>query len=435
MGYQLNPFSIWYLYSVDMSLATMILEVHSAFDERRMYFLKPTTVDKAGQVEDADAMSNAHSQRSRALDSKNYWPRHIHMSLFSSGEGTCRLVVSDLLEALSEGRNPIDGKITLESSKSHEEVDTRLISDGQPVDPLLMNVVQKMHFLLSWWWMGVVAFSRIIREPTHLWLQGNPPVWYRPVPLGVSLARNANIAERTMEISFRRYLRSLVEQCQVPIALKYVPCGISDLENELILSPSAKAKQDNSVEEIEFKTLTPAFYTRFAFYAHDLEALFSELRESCTIWVSRPDLLPKLLFRKPTSALEARGITDFLYFEAIRYLRRRPERIMQALTPSQRLPTSSTRATIVDIRNFRISAMDAFVLRQDDAKMRRRYRSLVLRLFVAERFAFGRLLLVDATLILLETWLTWNIAFAWEGRTRILALAGTVWAYGYWWHG
>lgn len=67
--------------------------------------------------------------------------------------------------------------------------------------------------------------------------------------------------------------------------------------------------------------------------------------------------------------------------------------------------------------------MDAFMLRQEDVKMRKRYRSLVLRLFVMERLGPGSALLVDATLISLQTWLAWKFAFAWEGKTRMLALA------------
>ncbi|ROW13384.1 hypothetical protein VPNG_05504 [Cytospora leucostoma] len=223
------------------------------------------------------------------------------------------------------------------------------------------------------------------------------------------------------------YLRSLVEQCQAPIALSYIPSEAAGLGKELMLSPSANSKQDDGVEKIIFEVLAPAFYTRFVFYAHDLEAFFSELRESCTISVSRADLLPKLLFRRPTTALEAGSLVDYLYFEAIRYLRRRPEKF---LTPSQQPPKPSTSTMALDIRDFRISPMDAFMLRQDDAKLRKRYRSLVLRLFVAERFAFGSLLLLDVTLIVLQTWLAWSVISAWEGKTRILALAAVVWAYG-----
>ncbi|KUI61774.1 hypothetical protein VP1G_08913 [Cytospora mali] len=430
LGYLYNPVSFWYLYSTHMSLAAMIVEFNNTFGERRMYFLMPPVARKDGLIEEADSPRNTNSQRADAAIFKKEWAKDFHMSPFNSRKGSYSLILSDPLKALSEGRGSLDGSITLKSSKGHEKMVSRLYSDGQPVDPSTMTVVQKVRFLLSWWWVGFVTFPRMVNEAGRLWLQRKLHIWFKPVPLKTSLCRNADYAERAMEVSFRRYLRSLVEQCQVPIALKYVPSGTVDVDKETMLSPSAKTKQDGGIEEIEFKALTPEFYTRFAFYAHDLEAFFSELRESCTIWVSRPELLPKLLFRKPTAALEARGLIDYLYFGAIRYLRQRPERIMRPLTSSQKLPKPSTHTITVDIRDFRISPMDAFMLRQDDAGLRKRYRSLVLRLFLAERLAFGSLLLVDATLIILQTWLAWNITLAWEGKTRSLALAVAVWAYG-----
>lgn len=430
LGYLFNPVSFWYLYSADLSLAAMIVEVNNTSGERRMYFLTQEAAVKDSQIDDADVLRNANSRLSNTPVFQKEWPKDLHASPFNSRKGSYRIAVSDPLKALSEDMDPIDCTITLKSSKGHAKLVARLISHGQPIDPLKMTAVQKIRFLLSWWWVGFVTFPRMVNEAGRLWFQRRLHFWHKPVPLEKSLGRNAVSAERTMEVAFRRYLRSLVEQCQAPIALTYVPSGTSDSAKESMLSPSAKAKQDDGIEEIEFKALTPEFYTRFAFYAHDLEALFSELRESCTIWVSRPDLLPKLLFRKPTAALEVRSPMDYLYFGAIRYLRRRPERIMRPLTSSQPPPRSSTHTVAVDIRDFRNSPMDAFMLRQEDAKMRKRYRSIVLKLFVAERFALGRLLLVEAVLIMLQTWLAWRIAFAWDGKTRILALAAAVQMFG-----
>lgn len=132
------------------------------------------------------------------------------------------------------------------------------------------------------------------------------------------------------------------------------------------------------------------------------------------------------MFRKPTAALVIRNPMDYLYFGAIRYLRRRPERIARPLTSNQQGTKSSANTVTVDIRDFRNSPMDAFVLRQEDANMRKRYRGIVLRLFVADRLAFGSLLLVDATLIVIQTWIAWRITFAWDGKIFIWALAVAV---------
>lgn len=75
--------------------------------------------------------------------------------------------------------------------------------------------------------------------------------------------------------------------------------------------------------------------------------------------------------------------------------------------------------------------MDAFIMGQGDAKLRRQYRSLVLKLFVADRLAFGSLLLVDVALLALQTWLAWRMAFAFEGSKRVFGLVPAILLCGY----
>lgn len=414
-----------------MSLAALVIEVNNTFDERRMYFLTPSEIEHGGHIEHSQGATRADAQNSSTpAVFKQEWSKDFHVSPFNSRKGSYSLQAFDPLRSVAEGRESIDSTITLKSSKGHGKIVARLVSNGEPIDPSNMSIAQKWRFLLSWWWVGFVTFPRIVKEAANLWFKRKLHVWYRPEPLKESMGRNADSTERKLELMFRKYLRGLVEQCQAPIALKYVPCGLAGSGRELMLSPAAKDKGDADVDEMEFKVLTPVFYTRFVFYAHDLEALFSELRESCTIWISRPDLLPKILFKKPAPALEARNPMDYAYYEAIRYLRRRPDAIVRPLTSGQPLQQSSP-TTAVDIRDFRISSMDAFMLQQEDADMRKQYRSLVLRVFVAHRLVFGNLFLVDAALIVLRTWLAWIVTFAWEGKTRMFGFAAALWICGY----
>ncbi|KAJ4422481.1 hypothetical protein N0V82_002815 [Gnomoniopsis sp. IMI 355080] len=429
LGYHFNPASFWYLYADDMSLRGMIIEVNNTFDERRMYLLRP---QKTAEAEIEGAEHRPVKNGPSSLDPpvfKQQWPKDFHVSPFNSRKGAYSLLAYDPLRALAEGRSPIDSTITLKSSKGHGKIVARLVSKGHAIDPSRMSFRQKAVFLSSWWWVGFITFPRIVREAARLWFQRKLHVWYRPEPLKESMGRNADSAERRLEVAFRSYLRSLVKQCHAAVAVKYIPSGIASVGEELMLSPSAKSKSE--VEDLEFKVLTPVFYTRFVSYAHDLEALFSELRESCTIWVSRPELLPKLLFKGPAPALEARSPLDYLYFEAIRYLRRRPERIVRPLTSSQTYVESPATTYAVDIRDFRISSMDAFIQKQEDAKLRNMYRSLVIKLFVADRLGFGSLLFVDTALIMFETWLAWTVAFAFQGKMRVLGLVTAILAYGY----
>lgn len=431
LGYHFNPASFWYLYSADLSLSGMIVEVNNTFDERRMYFLRPAEAPGTGQVEASQCTPASNGYKSnKPPPFKQTWPKDFHVSPFNSRKGSYSLLASDPLKAMRDNRDPIDTTITLKSSGGHGKIVARLVSEGHAVDPLSLSFVQKFRFLLSWWWVGFVTFPRIVREAGRLWFQRKLHVWYRPEPLRESMGRSADSTEQKLELMFRKYLRSLVEQCRAAVAVKYIPSGLTASGEELMLSPSAKS-ESAGVEEMDFKVLTPAFYPRFVFYAHDLEALFSELRESCTIWVSRPDLLPKLLFKNPATALEARSPLDFVFFEAIRYLRRRPEQIVRPLTSSQTPAQSGTNTSVTDIRDFRISSMDAFTLRQEDNKLRRRYRSLVLRLFIADRLFLGSLLLVNALLILFQMWLAWTAAFAWQGRLRVLGFTIAMLICGY----
>ena len=160
-------------------------------------------------------------------------------------------------------------------------------------------------------------------------------------------------------------------------------------------------------QELEVKILTPVFYQRFVRYAHDLEALFCEFRESSTVWVSRPDLLPKLVLKKHLPQLTTPSPADFVYFKTIQRLRRNPERIDRPLTSSD---SPKTRPREVDIRGFRISAMDGYVLAQEGIETRRLYRGTVLRLLLADRVSFGSVPLLQMQCFMLQLWLAWVIS-------------------------
>lgn len=402
----------------------MVLEVNNTFDERRMYFLTPAETAIADKTE-AD----------KPPIFKQEWPKDFHVSPFNSRKGSYSLLASDPLHALSQNRNPIESTIVLKSSKGHGKIVARLFSDGDAVCPSSMTLLQKVRFILSWWWVGFVTFPRIVKEAGRLWFKRKLHVWYRPEPLKESMGRHADAAEELLETPFRKYLRNLVKQSHAAVAVKYIPSGIPNADTEVMLSHSAKLTVDGSVSDgvelTEFKVLTPAFYTRFVFYAHDLEALFSELRESCTIWVSRPEVLPKILFKKPEPILETHSPLDFVLFEAIRHLRRRPEQTMRPLTSSQTVAKPSATASIQDIRDFRNSSMDAFIMRHDDKRLRRCYRNLVLKLLLADRLAFGSLLLVDTAILFSQAWLAWTMVFLWQGKTRLFGFAAAILAFGY----
>ncbi|KAI1773462.1 hypothetical protein F4818DRAFT_110435 [Hypoxylon cercidicola] len=406
LGYHFNPVSFWYLYSADKRLAATILEVNNTFDERRMYFLTPdddAVAIEAPQNNAATGDSQTH-QPDGSKPLKQTWPKDFHVSPFNSRKGAYSLIAHDPLHSNMEGRGPINSTINLISSKKNAKLVARVFSEGGAIDPTKMTILQKLRFFTSWWWVGFVTFPRIVKEAAVLFFQRKLHVWYRPEPLNTNIGRHADKIESQLEPLFRRYLRYLVGQSPEPLVVRYVPSGIADAQTETMIS--SRARTDPSLgAEMEFKVLTPAFYSRFVYYAHDFEAMFCELNENHTIWVSKPELLPKLVIKKqPPSLLQTTSYLDYGYFTAIKNLRRRPERIERPLTSSQ---TGSTDHSQKDIRGFRLSAMDGYVLAHEDTKARRVYRGSVLKLFVADRIAMS-----SVDILQLEHWIL-KLLLAW----------------------
>lgn len=280
----------------------------------------------------------------------------------------------------------IDVTINLVSSKGHSKLVARLSSEGDAIKPSTMNVVRKTKFLAGWFWVGFATFPRIAKEAALLFFKRRLHVWYRPEPLKESMGRLADNTEKQLEEVFRKYLRHLVNQSPSPVVIKYIPSGIPGPAEEIFGSPSS-TEAPKTAEHAEIKILTPVFYSRFVHYAHDFEAMFSELAESRTVWVDKPELLPKIFLKKAAPLLQASNLVDYLCFQLIKNLRCRPQKIERPLTSAA--TSSPSTHTTMDIRGFRISSMDAYVLGQDNVRLKREYRSAVARLFIADRFALG----------------------------------------------
>lgn len=380
----------------------MLLEVNNAFGERRIYYILPDD-DAEGQITDG---KKQHPNAQTIF--KQSWPKDFHVSPFNSRKGSYILTTIDPLVPSMTGSGLLSVAINLLSSKGHVKLSSMLTSGGAPIDPYKMTILDKLTFLTSWWWVDLATVPRILRELAVLFYSHGLHVWWRPEPLKGTIARTASSTERQLEAVFRRYLRHLVEQSPTPLTVNYVPSGISEKTEELMLSPRAKIKAGIS-QELEIRVLTPIFYSRFVYYAHDLEAFFCEINESCTIWASRPDLLPKLLLKKPTMTLESSGLRQYAYFKMIQRLRVRPKRIERPMT-SSRVKAAKARAAVVDIRKFFISSMDAYVMENELASAQSAYRSSVLKLFVADRIALGSVQLLEAQRLILQAVVAWLLS-------------------------
>ncbi|EPE04995.1 cyclopropane-fatty-acyl-phospholipid synthase [Ophiostoma piceae UAMH 11346] len=450
LGYHFNPVSFWYLYDADKTLAAMILEVNNTFGERRMYFL--SREESGSEAKDSPQLF------------KQKWPKDLHVSPFNSRKGSYELLANDPLAPSMQGTGPLSAKIVLRSSSDHSKIVACLASERRPADstsphafdPEAMSLWQRIRFLAGWWWVGFATFPRIVRQAGILFFSKKLHVWFRPEPLEKSMGRLADETEQKLEVVFRQYLRHLVESSggtgsSQSLAVKYVPCGIANGSAETFYSrPEAASlsgnnngqchvtRQKGPTEKIEFRVLTPVFYTRFVYYAHDVEALFCELRESCTVSISPPSaatvFTKQVLARaRPPPPLEVSNPIDFYMFSAIQKLRRRPKQLESPVTwpknvyasgTSQTSATPTSPFTVSDVRGFRPSAMDGYILSlagdEDKDKavvgLHKVYRSTVLKLFIADRMALGALSLLQLEILVLRilaAWVVAHIMLAW----------------------
>lgn len=380
-----------------------MLEVNNTFGERRPYLVLRDTAEDATRISASETVVHSNPSDTQI---KASWKKDFHVSPFNSRNGSYSLLARDPFENNMRSFCGIDNTINLISSKGQSKLFAQLRSEGEAVIASQMNPLVKMRFILTWFWVGFLTFPRIVKEAGSLLFSHQLHVWYRPEPLKDGLGRLADDTERRLEPIFRQYLRFLVEQSPNPLNVTYVPSGILESGEETFIS-SKTTCQSEQTQHLKIRILTPVFYSRFVHYAHDFEAMFSELAENHTIWVDEPEILPKLFLKQQPPPLHVSSFVDFMYFKLIQKLRRRPARIVRPMTSADR-----TKATMnaEDVRSFRISPMDAFVLGHSNKETRGSYRSLLVRIFVADRLFFGMTEVVYALELIGRFGVAWWLA-------------------------
>lgn len=202
LGYSFNPVSFWYVYSGDLELRFMVLEVNNTFGERRMYLLKGSGDHDAGDQEGgADGNGNGVAKGSDKTTTKKFtdaWAKDFHVSPFNSRKGSYALTAHNPFVPLSQpSTSPprIDNTITLKSSKAHGKLVARIFSTSDAINPASLGFGGKAKFLLSWWWVGFVTFPRILREAGRLFWKRRLHVWLRPEVLKGSVGRDGTGVE------------------------------------------------------------------------------------------------------------------------------------------------------------------------------------------------------------------------------------------------
>jgi hypothetical protein len=379
-GFHFNPVSCWFLYSSDKVLEAIILEINNVFGERHPYLL----VGELQKQEEEHIQDMTHNgQVLQRAQIKTSWRKRFHVSPFNSRKGSYSILVKDPPEPGMQGFRGLDISITLSSSKDQPKLVAKLLSEGEAINPYRMGILGRVGFISSWLCSVLTILPRFMMQSAILFFKHNLHFWYRPEPLKDSIGRSANGIEKILEQVFREYLEYLAQQSTAPVIIRYMPGGVAEASEETFISPSTYNPGDSTCE-IKLKVLTPLFYSRFVYYAHDSEAIFCEMAESCTIWTDKPEQLTKVFLKKGSPPIHAYNLLDYMHFQLIKNLRRRPDKVERPLT-STNGHSSSVKG--IDIREFRMSSMDAFVLEQVDTELKNAYLRSVVRLFVADRIA------------------------------------------------
>lgn len=386
----------------------MVLEVNNTFGERRLYLLK------AEEKATDNSVPDGFDAPAKSTKFTNAWDKDFHVSPFNSRKGTYSLTAADPAAALKSGSKILDNIVVLNSSKAHAKLVARVYSDGDHMDPTSMSTSQVLNLLASWFWVGFLTFPRIIAQAYKLYFKRKLHVWFRPEVMASSIGRTHTSSEAIMEAFFLAYLSYLVDAGPSPLSVTYTPAG--GLGHPMVLT-SKNIAQDQEPKELILRVLTPAFYTRFAHYAHTTEAFDREslhtTPQNQTLVIENPEHLPILLGSVPSSSPVTTNLStlDQWRWRLLQRLRSPP--------PATAYPDTHTGlhhlASVSDIRRLPLSPLDKFVLFEfnNDRKyaniaatqlskheptgfppsssvsLRDIYRNTVMKVFVADTYFFG----------------------------------------------
>ncbi|KAI8930879.1 hypothetical protein NX059_011896 [Plenodomus lindquistii] len=423
LEYAFNPVSFWYIYNTEHQLKKMILEVNNTFGERRMYLLdgsSPPSPPRTSAGSDVSGDSEPEAvvpTKSRFTD---VWMKDFHVSPFNSRKGSYALKALDPFPSVTYDDPKIDNTITLKSSKDHGKLVARLFSTGKAIDPETMGVLGTARFVLSWWWVGLVTFPRIVREAGKLFFKHKLNVFYRPEVQSTSIGRSPTASEITLHKVFSAYLHELVAQTSENFCITFRG-GISNIPVEII-SSNREPTPDRPTRNLEIRVLTPAFYSRLVHYAYtseaiDRECVFTDERNR-TLWLCRPQLLPLLLSSKNSlnvtekeQRFVKRNYLDEIRWRLLKRLRCAPPDPVYSATPES--------FTLNDIRSRPLSELDRFVRSEKGNEFAGEYRRAVTKTFLAQRFAFGVSEVIGGVDLLVRVVLSYFAVlqlFVWDGR-------------------
>jgi hypothetical protein len=244
----------------------MIYEVNNTFGESHRYLLVPDGTDVQDTTE-ADTTIHFKAPRHRVKFSKE-----LFVSPFNDRNECYSAIAADCLYPKMKGTGPFDATITLSSPEGRAKVIARVYSTGKAVDPLTLSLLEKIHFLYSWWGIGFLTMPRTLWQAYILKGRLKLAFSFAPEPKEKNVERTAMEYEVRLERVLVGYLRHVISQSQIPIRIRYTPAGLHDAEDTVLYSPTAlrilwdAPDRYNDIKQLEIKVLSPTFYSRLLNY-------------------------------------------------------------------------------------------------------------------------------------------------------------------------
>ncbi|KAF4631032.1 hypothetical protein G7Y89_g7100 [Cudoniella acicularis] len=397
--YHSNPVSVWNLYSPSKELSAILLEVNNTFEERHMYFMKPSSTPL---LDDLTIKPPRFSGK---------FKKELYVSTFNSRSGSYSVSTSDALfpHLTTASQLPINTTIGLSSSTGHPKLIARIFSVGPAVDPSTMSFIDKVAFLWKWWWVGFLTIPRTLMQAWTLFFEKKVKWAFRPEPRKDTMPRPATDNQIFIEGLFRRYLRYIVSNATEALKIRYTTAGIHPVETEIMTSSTCTS----STKEMEVRILTALFYSRFLYYTSPSQALLGESQKgNQTLSLSDLNLVSAISSASTsiTPLNEAISTWQSLAFTVLSTISIPVPAIENCETetrphspkavPSAPLFTPTNEAEI-KIQSFLRSEMCTSAERKE-------YLSQAARLFLTHHIAFGSEDLLDLSFFLWKASISWG---------------------------
>lgn len=412
----------------------MILEVNNTNDERRIYFLSPTST----------IIPPKDPGKANGVRYAGTWEKDFYVSTFNDQSGKYSAAIYDPLAPNMSNQSPgINTTITLSTSDPDSDpkpmLIARLYSTTPALDPEAMSVLEKSRFLMNWWWVGYMTFfPRTVFEAYRLFFRKGVEWVSRPEPRRETMPRHANREEICIERCFRMFLENRVKTMEQDtgwdegnLGVRYIPAGlVGDFAKEEFYT-RLLGEELSEEETIEIRVLTPLFYSRIIQYSNIYAGLLSEI-ESGTIEISNLELLKYLELDfedSPTSTgIHSEFFLTRVCLFIIRLLRTSNVAALRSLAKSIEHPdpksesetpnpiTSSLPShTLSGLDRFMVTTLFTFNFRTSryipkTRKEATAYLLSTIKILIAETFFMGWLEIVDFEVFVVRVWVAWTVS-------------------------